>query len=203
MISDDGHVKVTDFGIARVLGSSRLTRMGSVIGTLEYLAPERIRFEEADSRSISTPPESSSSRHWPAALRSSAPPIGKSCRPTSNSPAVFAGARRELCAGTRSRGGPRPLKADDRFSRPMNSARPSSPCRSPPGSPPASPVMNPPLRRPRDPPGSRRAAGSQRRSKVPVAPSRRRPRHRRGRRRIRSLGLAALRPPPRRSLQLK
>ncbi|QOY85596.1 serine/threonine protein kinase [Paludibaculum fermentans] len=51
MISDDGHVKVTDFGIARVLGSSRLTRMGSVIGTLEYLAPERIRFEEADSRS--------------------------------------------------------------------------------------------------------------------------------------------------------
>ncbi|MGJ5814396.1 serine/threonine protein kinase [Paludibaculum fermentans] len=51
MISDDGHVKVTDFGIARVLGSSRLTRVGSVIGTLEYLAPERIRFEEADNRS--------------------------------------------------------------------------------------------------------------------------------------------------------
>lgn len=51
MISDDGHVKVTDFGIARVLGSSRLTRVGSVIGTLEYLAPERIRFEEADHRS--------------------------------------------------------------------------------------------------------------------------------------------------------
>ncbi|MBN9658004.1 MAG: serine/threonine protein kinase [Acidobacteria bacterium] len=51
MISDDGHVKVTDFGIARVLGSARLTRVGSVIGTLEYLAPERIRFEEADHRS--------------------------------------------------------------------------------------------------------------------------------------------------------
>ncbi|MGC4049552.1 MAG: serine/threonine-protein kinase [Paludibaculum sp.] len=51
MISDDGRVKVTDFGIARVLGSARLTRVGSVIGTLEYLAPERIRFEEADHRS--------------------------------------------------------------------------------------------------------------------------------------------------------
>ncbi|WP_321473605.1 protein kinase [uncultured Paludibaculum sp.] len=51
MITDDGHVKVTDFGIARVLGSSHLTRAGSVIGTLEYLAPERIRWEEADIRS--------------------------------------------------------------------------------------------------------------------------------------------------------
>ncbi|MBN1567262.1 MAG: serine/threonine protein kinase [Acidobacteria bacterium] len=51
MITTEGRVKVTDFGIARVLGSSRMTRDGRIIGTLEYLAPERIRGEEADIRS--------------------------------------------------------------------------------------------------------------------------------------------------------
>ncbi len=51
MITDNGRVKVTDFGIARILGSSRMTRDGRIIGTLEYLAPERIRGEEADIRS--------------------------------------------------------------------------------------------------------------------------------------------------------
>lgn len=51
MISGDGHAKVTDFGIARVLGSAHLTRRGNVIGTLEYLPPERIRWEEGDVRS--------------------------------------------------------------------------------------------------------------------------------------------------------
>ena len=51
MITGDGRVKVTDFGIARVLGTARMTREGRIIGTLEYIAPERIRGEEADIRS--------------------------------------------------------------------------------------------------------------------------------------------------------
>ena len=51
MLSASGQVKVTDFGIARVLGHARMTREGSVCGTLEYLAPERIRGQEADLRS--------------------------------------------------------------------------------------------------------------------------------------------------------
>jgi len=51
LVTGDGRVKVTDFGIARVLGSSRMTRHGRIIGTLEYIAPERIRGDEADPRS--------------------------------------------------------------------------------------------------------------------------------------------------------
>ena len=51
MITGSGQVKVTDFGIARVLGTARMTREGCVCGTLEYLAPERIRGQEADLRS--------------------------------------------------------------------------------------------------------------------------------------------------------
>lgn len=51
MLTASGQVKVTDFGIARVLGHARMTREGSLCGTPEYLAPERIRGQEADLRS--------------------------------------------------------------------------------------------------------------------------------------------------------
>ncbi len=51
LVTGDGRVKVTDFGIARVLGSSRMTRSGRIIGTLEYIAPERIKGDESDLRS--------------------------------------------------------------------------------------------------------------------------------------------------------
>jgi|GEM_PF-1908494 len=43
MITDDAVVKIMDFGIARIAGEAgRLTRVKSVIGTLEYIAPELI-----------------------------------------------------------------------------------------------------------------------------------------------------------------
>ena len=51
MLTGSGQVKVMDFGIARLLGQARLTREGCAYGTLEYLAPERIRGEEGDVRS--------------------------------------------------------------------------------------------------------------------------------------------------------
>jgi len=50
MLSYTGDVKITDFGIARVFYTPRLTRESRVVGTMEYLAPERALGKEADER---------------------------------------------------------------------------------------------------------------------------------------------------------
>ena len=54
MLSSDGHVKVTDFGIATMVGagpSAGLTETGSVVGTAAYLSPEQAQGEPTDARS--------------------------------------------------------------------------------------------------------------------------------------------------------
>ncbi len=51
MLTDDGVVKIMDFGIARVRGSEHLTRVGEFCGTFVYASPEQIRGEEVDERS--------------------------------------------------------------------------------------------------------------------------------------------------------
>ena len=51
MLTPTQGVKVTDFGIARALGTARLTREGRMVGTLEYLAPERVMGKAFDERS--------------------------------------------------------------------------------------------------------------------------------------------------------
>jgi serine/threonine protein kinase len=50
MFTEKGSLKVMDFGIARVLGSTRMTRQGTIIGTIDYMAPEQIKGEDSDSR---------------------------------------------------------------------------------------------------------------------------------------------------------
>ncbi|TMI80291.1 MAG: PASTA domain-containing protein [Bacillati bacterium ANGP1] len=43
LLTVDGQVKVTDFGIARALASAAITETGTVLGSVQYLSPEQAR----------------------------------------------------------------------------------------------------------------------------------------------------------------
>jgi serine/threonine protein kinase len=47
LINPDGLVKLADFGIAKAAEDSRITQIGSVLGTAAYLSPERAKGQEA------------------------------------------------------------------------------------------------------------------------------------------------------------
>ncbi|WP_053956947.1 Stk1 family PASTA domain-containing Ser/Thr kinase [Inediibacterium massiliense] len=51
LITEDGRVKVTDFGIARAVTSSTVTNTGNVIGSVHYFSPEQARGGYIDEKS--------------------------------------------------------------------------------------------------------------------------------------------------------
>jgi serine/threonine-protein kinase len=51
MVNRSGIVKVMDFGIAKILGGRHLTRTGTQVGTVYYMAPEQIQNKAVDIRS--------------------------------------------------------------------------------------------------------------------------------------------------------
>jgi non-specific serine/threonine protein kinase len=51
MVSDRNTAKILDFGLALTAGETRLTRVGSAMGTVAYMSPEQARGAEIDHRS--------------------------------------------------------------------------------------------------------------------------------------------------------
>lgn len=51
LLDSSGHPFITDFGIARSLGATAVTRTGMIVGTPEYLSPEQARGDSVDARS--------------------------------------------------------------------------------------------------------------------------------------------------------
>jgi Tol biopolymer transport system component len=50
MVSETGHVRLVDFGLAKLAGQSSLTKSGNAVGTVAYMSPEQTRGEEVDER---------------------------------------------------------------------------------------------------------------------------------------------------------
>lgn len=51
MIASDGSVKLTDFGVAQVFASQKLTVTGGIVGTAEYMSPEQAKGQRATKKS--------------------------------------------------------------------------------------------------------------------------------------------------------
>jgi serine/threonine protein kinase len=51
LLTQDGHVKLTDFGVAQVFAANRLTVTGGIIGTAEFMSPEQAQGKRATKQS--------------------------------------------------------------------------------------------------------------------------------------------------------
>jgi serine/threonine protein kinase/Flp pilus assembly protein TadD len=50
MVTENGQAKIMDFGLARVMGGTLVTKAGTTMGTIAYMSPEQARGEEVDHR---------------------------------------------------------------------------------------------------------------------------------------------------------
>jgi len=51
MVTNDGQIKIMDFGLAKFRGSAQLTQIGTTLGTAAYMSPEQARGDDVDHRS--------------------------------------------------------------------------------------------------------------------------------------------------------
>jgi tetratricopeptide (TPR) repeat protein/tRNA A-37 threonylcarbamoyl transferase component Bud32 len=51
MLTEKNHVKIMDFGLARIVGSTRITKTATAVGTVTYMSPEQAHGEMVDFRS--------------------------------------------------------------------------------------------------------------------------------------------------------
>jgi len=50
MVTEDGKIKIMDFGLAKIGKGTQVTKFGSTVGTIAYMSPEQTRGDEIDHR---------------------------------------------------------------------------------------------------------------------------------------------------------